>query len=439
MLKNLEKPIFDIENITLKEINQGYIYIKDFSDKEYLYWDKIKYKLDINDPKEKVKIWANIKAYRRSKSLLSPIRSEKGQFFTYMETSYFKEFLYKIDFDKNIEFSNIFNKTDQKKKNQFVYHAITEEAIASAQIEGANTTRKMAKEFLRTGRKPKTYSEHMIINTYKTMQSIEKELKSEKMSLKLLFHLHEMITKNTMKSTKDIARFRKDDERIVVQDALTGDISHIPPNVAFVEKEIEKLIKFANNELDENFIHPIIKAIMLHFWIAHLHPFVDGNGRMARILFYWYLLRNGYSLFSFLPISTLIRKSANQYYMSYRYTEHDDYDLNYFIHYNLTKIEESFKEFAKYAENKSQETANINNILQTKFNLNESQIALLNYLHQNPNATTSIISYQNINQVSRKTGFNNLKDLEEKVFLSSKKIGRNVYYYATEKIKEIFD
>jgi len=56
-----------------------------------------------------------------------------------------------------------------------------------------------------------------------------------------------------------------------------------------------KLIEFANDEnITTGFIHPVIKAILLHFWIGYLHPFCDGNGRTARALFYWYLLKNDY-------------------------------------------------------------------------------------------------------------------------------------------------
>ncbi|WP_366511954.1 Fic family protein [Maribacter sp.] len=51
---------------------------------------------------------------------------------------------------------------------------------------------------------------------------------------------------------------------------------------------------FFNNNPKKNFIHPIVKASILHFLIGYIHPFVDGNGRTARAIFYWYLLKNGY-------------------------------------------------------------------------------------------------------------------------------------------------
>jgi hypothetical protein len=42
------------------------------------------------------------------------------------------------------------------------------------------------------------------------------------------------------------------------------------------------------------FIHPVMRAITLHFWLAYDHPFCDGNGRTARALFYWSMLKQGY-------------------------------------------------------------------------------------------------------------------------------------------------
>lgn len=54
---------------------------------------------------------------------------------------------------------------------------------------------------------------------------------------------------------------------------------------------------FPNGHLPDTFIHPAIRAIILHFWLGYDHPFVDGNGRTARALFYWAMLRQNYSLF----------------------------------------------------------------------------------------------------------------------------------------------
>jgi Fic family protein len=438
MFKKIEKPNYIALATTSFESLEKEDWIKQFSNKEYLYWDKIKYKLIGSDEELKLKVWSIIKTYRKWKSISTNIKSENGHYFTYLETSYFKEFLHKMDLNTGGNFLGLENTFDNKKKYQFMYRGLMEEAIASAQLEGANTTRKVAKEFLRVGRKPKTESEHMILNTYQTMKAIENEYKHKKLNLSVLFELHEMITQNTI-DKKDIGRFRRDNEEIVVQNPLTGEIFHTPPSIKFVNDEISKLINFANDELEEEFIHPIFKAIMLHFWIGHLHPFVDGNGRMARTLFYWYLLKHNYWAFAYLPISTVIKKSASQYSMAYVYSEQDDNDLTYFIDYNIRKIEQTINEFKKYIENKFKENSEEIKILQNKFLLNDRQTHLLKYLHNDLGVSTNVLTHMNINQITRKTAHRDLINLETRGFLISKKIGRNVYYYATEKVEKAFN
>ena len=216
-------------------------------------------------------------------------------------------------------------------------------------------------------------------------------------------------------------------------------IYHEDPNIEFVRNELERLIKFANDEYEnEPFIHPIIKAIMLHFWMGYLHPFTDGNGRLARLLFYWYLIKKGYWAFVYLPISKIIKKSPKQYIMSYVYSEQDDNDMTYFLDYNIRKIKLAVKDFEEYLERQSSKNVQMKKKCDTKYKLNIRQVQLLQYLHGDPDGRTSLTAHMNINQVAKMTASKDLKDLARKGFLVIDKQGRNVYYFGTKKIKELF-
>src|SRR5690606_20641206 len=240
-------------------------------------------------------------------------------------------------------------------------------------------------------------------------------------------------------STGKKPRLRKKGEPIFGNDRTSGEIYHEGPDMVFVKKELQKLIKFANDELEEKtFTHPIIKAIMIHFWIGYLHPFTDGNGRIARQLFYWYLIKHGYWAFVYLPISKVIKLSPKQYIMAYVYSEQDSNNLTYFIDYNVKKIKLALKDFTEYLKKQASGNTKMKKMSESKYNLNLRQVQLLQYLHGDPEERTNMTIHMNINQVTKITASKDLKDLEKKGFLKHKKQGRHIYYYGTEKIDSLF-
>lgn len=448
MIYSLEKPKYSKDEqikslelfIKLNEQKSAIIeeLFKKTAQPEYLYWDKIKYKKPLpNGISNSENFWFLIKILRKVQSCETVIRNENNIFFRLTKLPGVEKFFHDVDFGTggNLLLSN--KDIDGNLKNQFISRGIMEEAIASSQLEGAHTTRKAAKQFLRERKKPKNESEQMILNNYKTMLAIENNYKNKQLDKEMLFELHEMLTEKTIPENK-IGRFRKNDDNIVVANEQ-GVIYHQPPDEKFVEKEINRLFDFANDEMEESsFIHPIIKAVLLHFWIGYLHPFVDGNGRIARALFYWYLLKKGYWGFSYLPISTVIKKSPAQYGMSFVYSEQDDLDLTYFVDYNIQKIKLAMSEFEKYVKNKEFESRSINKEVKSKYCLNERQIRLLQYYYQNKDERTSLKLHMNINQISKMTAIKDLKILESLGFIRREKIGRTVHYYVTDKINELF-
>lgn len=404
---------------------------------EYLYWDKIKNK---TFPKNisKEEFWLLVKTIRKAQSMKSVIKDKSGNYFNWIKLPELEEFFHEIDLNTGGSLFISKKDVDEKNKQKLISRGVMEEAIASSQLEGANTTRKVAKQFLREGRKPRNESEQMILNSYKTMQLIESEYKNKKMGLDVILELHGIITKDINSiPEKERGVFRKDEDKIIISDSY--EIYYEAPKMSFVKREFERFIKFANDDLSEPFVHPIIKAIMLHFWIGYLHPFTDGNGRLARAMFYWYLLKKDYWAFAYLPISKVIKESPIQYGNAYVYSEQDNLDLTYFVDYNIRKIKLSIKEFEKYLERKSKENLRMNKLSKTKYSLNERQIQLLQYLYGDKNEKTSLNIHMNIYQVAKMTAIKDLKSLEELKFLTSKKQGRNVYYYATDKIGRLFE
>jgi len=441
-LKKFEKP--NISNI------DGNAITKLFQNKEiqaliqksfhpYVYWDKVKY-WSLPDNVSNLEVWSAIKTLRHLNEKKTVILGEDNMSFSWNPfLSNVDEFLHNIDIEMKdgailSDYSNneIFNR-------QLLNHGIIEESIASSQLEGAHSSRKAARAMILENRKPKTKDEVMIMNNYQVMRLIETELKDKELSEEVLFSMHKMFMQGNL-DKKEIGRYRKNsDEIIVADDGSQRDIYHIPPKEKFVIKEMERLINYANDKLlDEEFIHPVIKAIILHFWIGYLHPFVDGNGRTARAIFYWYLLRHGYWAFSYIPLSRIIKDSPVQYRDSYMYSEQDDNDLTYFLEYNIDRISRGIKEFKEYAIAKLQETQRIAKIAKGKYDLNDRQIQLLEDCYKDKNVNMFVNIYSKIYKISRITATRDLRRLEELGFVKTKKTGRTIFYYSTDKISEIF-
>ncbi len=438
----LQKPdIVGSINTLFEKLKPGteiFSFMENTNRPEYLFWDKVRY---LPPPKglTSIECWGLVKFLRKysHSRVKSPIRDEKGIHFSWQSIPGLDLILHEVDMRLGglIE-SNLVD--DQQARRRFIASGILEEAIASSQLEGANTTRKAAKRMIREKRKPVSKSEHMIINNYEAMTQIEDQLRNENLSMASLLGLHRTLTKNTI-DQEDIGRLRNNSDEIAVWDSARSVIYHIPPSEKFLKQEIKSFIDYANDVSETSqFIHPLIKAILLHFWIGYLHPFTDGNGRLARAISYWYLLKKQYWEISCLPLSRVIKRSPAQYRDAYVYSEQDDNDLTYFIDYNIRKISQAKKEFESYVKKKQSENRRMATTARSTYNLNDRQILLLRYLHKNPEATTTINTHSNINGISRVTARKDLEELEQKGFLVSQKIGKERPFSATEKSQELF-
>ena len=190
---------------------------------------------------------------------------------------------------------------------RYLLSSLMEEAITSSQMEGAATTRDVAKSMIRRRRPPRDRSERMILNNFLTMQRI-RELREQPLTSELVLELHRLVSKDTLDDPdclhgKEFAgRLRPPGKEVVVDDVY-GAVFHVPPAAEELPGRLEELCRFANGETPKVFIHPVVRAIALHFWLAYDHPCCDGNGRTARALFYWAMLHQGYWLFKFISIS----------------------------------------------------------------------------------------------------------------------------------------
>ena len=400
---------------------------------EYLYWDKVKYKAPAGvDP---ATLWYAVKIKRNS--MAKRVILGKSTF-SFSVTGKMQELLHLLDFNLGGTLGTQ-GIIPEKDKKFYLVNSIMEEAIASSQMEGASTTRKVAKDMLRKQLKPQNRGQQMIYNNYATIRYLV-DNQSQNFSVELLKEIQRLITHKTLVNAEYEGRFRTTDD-IMVMDNITGEIAHTPPAHKEIEDWIAQLSDFINNDNEKFFIHPIIKGIIIHFMIAYIHPFVDGNGRTARSLFYWYMIKKGYWLTEYLSISRIIHRSKKKYETAFLYTENDENDLSYFIQYNLEAMYKAFEELKLYLERKIREQSDLLYFKEIP-KINERQAQILKILTEKPKSIFTAKELTSLFNVSVKTTRNDLQQLVSLGFMREININQRQLGYIKaenfeEKIKEI--
>lgn len=399
----------------------------------YLHWDEIRRRND-QYPKPGL-AWFAIKSARHPILKKVPLVDIEGNPFFFCIPDSLQFLLHQIDkmAAGNIGAVDTEIISEGAQRRYLVQSLIMEEAITSAQLEGAATTRKVAKEMLKSERAPRDKSERMILNNYRMMRAAV-EAKDQPLSLELILELHEIATDGAIDNDAEPGSFRQTDDVVVRFD---GETVFTPPLAKSVPERIEQLCTFAetdhSNADSSEFIHPVVKAVILHFMMGYIHPFGDGNGRSARALFYWFMLKSGYWLFEYVSISQLLRKAPAKYVKSYIYTETDEGDLTYFIDYQLHIIVRAIEELFAHLKEKQRSYYDFLSLLEDSDligALKPRQLDLLKKACREPGRIFTAASVGNEYAVTLNTARSDLEKLAELKLLLPHKAGKTKCYLA---------
>lgn len=387
----------------------------------YYHWDKLR-RLEPPEDLAHAEWWWLLKAGRRSMFKKLPLLDSVRAPFRFTLPDPALELLHGLDRDAAGQILVTEQVASAEVRDRYVINSLMEEAITSSQIEGAATTRVVAKEMLRTGRKPRDRGEQMIANNYAAMQRI-RAFTDKELTPQLILDLHTIVTRDALDDVRCAGRLRRPEERVVIEDAY-GEVLHTPPPAEQLAARMTEMCDFANGRTPAYFLHPVVRAILLHFWLAYDHPFVDGNGRCARALFYWSMLRAGYWLTEFISISQVIKKAHVAYGRAFLYVETDENDATYFVLYHLDLIRRAIDELQSYLGRKMAEVRQAEHLLRNSDHLNHRQIALLSHALRHPGTAYTIASHQASHNIVYETARTDLFDLERRGLLESRKRGR---------------
>lgn len=409
----------------------------------YLHWEELQHRW----PPHGLSLeqwWLAIKLARRSLYRALPLKDEAGKPFVFGAPDIVQRRLHWVDRNASGQIGSPEPLTSEH-RNMYLINSLIEEAIRSSQLEGAATTRAVAKQMIRDGREPQDKSEQMIFNNYRAMQQI-REVLDEPLTPELINELHRVVSLETLDDPNRAGTYRQEKDNIHVVDRAGINVLHTPPPAKTLPERVQAICDFANDPADEpnHFIHPLIKAILLHFAIGYEHPFVDGNGRTARALFYWYALRTGYWLLEFVSISRVLRQAPAQYDRAYLLTETDENDTTYFIIHQLGVIETAIKSLHDYLQRKTKEMEVAKRWLASgkwKERLNHRQLALLRHALRKPNAEYTFQTHANTHNCVYQTARTDLLGLEEEGLLNrfGKAKGKGYVFRPTRNLKQVLE
>lgn len=436
--KNIEK-IHDslAQNSQYNEMMNYFTKYQDVDSKgRYLYWDEFRWRVEKDDNPQMA--WWSTKMMRLFKLKEIELYDKEEHHFNFCIPDSLQAKLYKI---VNISRQGIVPHNSLK-QNFLISSLIMEEAISSSQLEGASVTRRIAKDMLSHAKKPKSEDEQMILNNYLLMKEL-KIVKNEELNIPMILSFHKIATQNTTENGVVPGEFRANNE-IFISSGRDGEIVHQPPCYTKLPERLAKLCIFANDKHDGEhgsvFIDPIVKAIILHFMIGYEHPFSDGNGRTARAIFYWYMLKNGFDYFEYISISKFLKEAPKKYGMSYLYSEIDDNDLTYFIYYQVEVILRAVDELLSYLQAKSREFEEIATLLQgSKIGerLNFVQKDIVKKALKTPGRIFTAKEISVDYDVSANSARKYLNSLSKEKILISSKSGKSVVYIAHSDIKMV--
>jgi len=395
----------------------------------YLHWDELRHRpLPAGLTLEEW--WFALKWKRRQQYQELPLTDPNGLPFVFGLLDFVQRSLHRVDqrCSGSIAMPEVVT-ADSHARNHYLVNSLMEEAIRSSQLEGATTSRRVAKDLLRSGREPKDRSERMILNNYLALQFMRDV--GDELTTETILELHRIVTDGTLDDPSAAGRFQTPSEdRVGVYDRSSDQLLHKPPPAEQLPQRMQALCDFANADGDSDpFIHPVIRAILIHFWLAYDHPFEDGNGRTARALFYWYMRTRGYWLVEYLTVSSILAHAPAKYGRSFLYTETDERDTTYFIRYQLGVVERAIDELDAYFNRKVQEIREVEGLMQAgSQRFNKRQLALLGHAMRNPDHEYTFRLHSASHTVTHETARNDLVPLVEMGLLERRRMGRQYLF-----------
>lgn len=234
--------------------------------------------------------------------------------------------------------------------------------------------------------------------------------------------IHELTTEKILDGGRS-GEYRE--TKVVIKNSQTGEVSFRPPLPIEVPVHIAEFFTWINSDLSK-VIHPVLRAGITHYELARIHPFVDGNGRVARAFALLVMYREGYDVKRFFSIEEYFDNNAEEYYRALQSVEKNNFDLTAWLEFftkalavELTKIKERVRGMSIDFRWRDR--------LGRQISLTERQIKLIEWFGDHKKMT-ALEGKAILPDVSEDTVLRAIKDLLEKGVLKKFGVTKNAYY-----------
>ena len=365
--------------------------------------------------------WPKLVSFRQTKAEFLPFKDQAGKPFWFVLTPKLQEYLHQVDSRGK---DSLYSVVKEEIQAELTEQALIEEAMFSSVIEGAFSTIARARELIVEGKKPRDTSDQMVLNNGRVMRYVL-EQREAPCSVELMHAIQRLVTESTLEDKTAVGRFREGPVFVVNERRQT--IYEAPPAGA-VPPSMEALVRWTNEAQQQPFIHPILRAAIIHTYLVYVHPYADGNGRTARAMFYWYLLKHGYEFFRYFSISSIIQETRGRYYKSLKDMEDHEADLTYALLYLAEAVVKAIDVILQRITERYRRDILFANIRQRNLTLNERQMRFLKSLTISRGKRGAIVKYQHDFKVVYETARRDLAQLEARGILTKSKEGRRFLY-----------
>ncbi|MGB3479513.1 MAG: Fic family protein [bacterium] len=300
--------------------------------------------------------------------------------------------------------------------------AIIRSAHSSTHIEGNRLNLEQVSK-LAQGRKitATRKDKQEVLNYLSVLKKIDKLVIGKKLAVKDILKIHRFVTKDTLERPEDCGAFRT--RYVVVGNRVTGEIFFRPPKNEDVPGLITNLVSWIDAKETQN-MDAIVEAGIAHYEFVRIHPFVDGNGRTARVLATWILYKRGFDTKQFFCLDDYYDSDRPAYYKALQSVNQATLNLTKWVEYFVEGVHVSVQEVKERVIRLSSER--LRKTQKGQIALTERQMQIVEFINQNGRITNRDI--QKLFDLSNRASLDEVKKLLKLKVVKQVGKGRSVHY-----------